>query len=52
MATIFKFQSDPKKQARKTKKGWEIRYKDRLGHQGWGKWVPFPGLGEPKGLKQ
>lgn len=51
MGKAITFQSDPNKQARETRRGWEIRYKDRMGHKGWGKWVPYPGIGKPKGLK-
>lgn len=49
---IYYFANNADKQARRAPdgKGWEVRHKAFFEHDGWGKWVPYAGIGEPRGL--
>ena len=46
----MRYQSeDGKRQYRRGPSGWEVRYRNYYG-KGWGKWIPYAGIGEPVGL--
>lgn len=40
---------DGKRQFRHDGRGWLVRYRNYYG-RGWGKWIPYAGIGEPPEL--